>query len=905
MPRENNIIRRFSCCLILALTLGTLAQAQPQPDGYRRFFKKPTNSPEFWEAISFEMETGRFDLAAEHLDNWTRLGYNDKDLVDIHRQDGLTPFLRMNLIKEWYTEKSLSFDERKDGRANPIKKKRNDEKLAAWNKRAQEQAATLLKKVTEAVAKDRGNEKSIETYVNNLNASPEERQFAFNRLYDSGELAIPHLLTLLSLKEPEEREPILKAMIRFKPEIVPPLVAALDMSETDRRLDILYVLTNHPTFWERKLVDPVPYLWPLTAESQRSEPLRKIALKILAKFYKRDVDRLPQPWQELTIEAEKYYQRQVRDLLQPQLSLWVWNKAEGKVEKKTFPNEVARKYFINRYAKQALTFRPSYRPAQLVFLSYAIDEGFDLPGHGPMMPGPMGDADPPKADPPKDPPVDPKQQPIGKLKPALKEVLSKLSTDLLMDLLRRGLRARDNKLILAPIKILGERKQVEAAWAGPQGKSLLTEALFYGEPRVEMAAAKSFLSIPGALNVQTREQILEVIRRAIQRELEGGKAPKMMMALTQPTTLAAIETNAPKFGFEPVIADSGKKVVDRILNNADVDVLVLDPNIKDPEFSRVIAQIANDRFAHRTPIFVPAIPNSPRSQTILDRIQVALDEIERIRSLQLRNLTEEEKRILEFRVSKTLKETKDRFEAGRDKRILELQIYVDKLNDHYDEERARRMELLKLLNRDKPNVVILDSRYVTDPFYLADQVRNALVQANFVPLAPAEREEYAEQALQWLVEIAREEGAGFSRLAVNPAQMPKATEDRLQKLQEVLLRAMNSQKLSNEARQHAIEVVSKLPDPDVQRSLIILAMSKSKTPEEVPVRITAIKYLQEHLQTHGFPGARQMQLLKRDVASQVRNPTLNKGVREALALLQGNLTPDNRSNGARLLELNP
>src|SRR5262245_19416165 len=42
-----------------------LAKAEEE---YRVFFKKPVEVPEFWAAISFEINLGKFDVAALHLD---------------------------------------------------------------------------------------------------------------------------------------------------------------------------------------------------------------------------------------------------------------------------------------------------------------------------------------------------------------------------------------------------------------------------------------------------------------------------------------------------------------------------------------------------------------------------------------------------------------------------------------------------------------------------------------------------------------------------------------------------------------------------------------------------------------------------------------------------------------------
>ena len=43
--------------------------ADRDEDDYRQFFKKPTNTAEFWKALQFEIDVGKYDLAAVHLRN--------------------------------------------------------------------------------------------------------------------------------------------------------------------------------------------------------------------------------------------------------------------------------------------------------------------------------------------------------------------------------------------------------------------------------------------------------------------------------------------------------------------------------------------------------------------------------------------------------------------------------------------------------------------------------------------------------------------------------------------------------------------------------------------------------------------------------------------------------------------
>ena len=55
------------------------------PDDYRRLFKKPETVAEFWKAMQFEIEVGRFDLAARLLHGLLDKNPDDKSLLDLGR----------------------------------------------------------------------------------------------------------------------------------------------------------------------------------------------------------------------------------------------------------------------------------------------------------------------------------------------------------------------------------------------------------------------------------------------------------------------------------------------------------------------------------------------------------------------------------------------------------------------------------------------------------------------------------------------------------------------------------------------------------------------------------------------------------------------------------------------------
>src|SRR6516162_5481533 len=69
-------------------------------DPYRQFMKKPETAQEFWAAMRFEIEVGKFNLAAEDLKGFLAKKPTDEDLLEIEKREGMSAFLRLLTIKD-------------------------------------------------------------------------------------------------------------------------------------------------------------------------------------------------------------------------------------------------------------------------------------------------------------------------------------------------------------------------------------------------------------------------------------------------------------------------------------------------------------------------------------------------------------------------------------------------------------------------------------------------------------------------------------------------------------------------------------------------------------------------------------------------------------------------------------
>ncbi len=180
-------------------------------EDYRRFFKKPTTSAEFWAAMQFELDIGKYDLAAGLLHGMLALKPTEAELVQIHQRDGMASFLKLRLLREWvkvppFDEKrylgTIAYLEKINEDVNKIanlreqmhKEKKARADAIKLNEEANKDVEELIKLVTTAVKNHLRDPVRINKWVQHLKASPEERVYALKELYASGALVVPYLL---------------------------------------------------------------------------------------------------------------------------------------------------------------------------------------------------------------------------------------------------------------------------------------------------------------------------------------------------------------------------------------------------------------------------------------------------------------------------------------------------------------------------------------------------------------------------------------------------------------------------------------------------------------------------------------------------------------------------------------
>lgn len=531
---RNLIARWTAASMILIVAISPLA-AQTN---YREYFKKPETAPEFWTAMQYEIEVGQFNIAAGLLKSFLEKNPTDDELFQIEERDGIATFLKLLTIPAL----------RKD-------------------------AAPLVDRVSEVVKQKLSDPVRIRKFIANLQATPEERAYAIVELRRSKAMAVPYLVeTLRSSEDPKLHVAILSAMLRLNRDIVPPLLAALDIDDPALRIELIDLLD------ERAEMNAVPYLWYLSASSKVADLVRSKATAALAHLLGVDPTKLPSAKVVLTQEAEKYYRHEKKGTDPRGNTIWIWDGKQFILPPPVYNETQAEEYYGLKFARQALDLDPTYRPAQIVLLSLALEKAYERAGL---------------------------DQPLEKGSPNIKDVLRSVNPDLLIAVLDRALADKRLPVALGAIRALGDLTETRAGYSRSNQPAVLVRALQYPDRRVQMAAADALLHMHTHPHPTASTRIVEVLRRA----LASDEVPRVLIADMKLNRANSVAGAIKQSGFETVVAQTGREVLRRLAEASDIDVLLLDSALPDPGLNYLLAQLRADIDSGLLPILITVAPD--------------------------------------------------------------------------------------------------------------------------------------------------------------------------------------------------------------------------------------------------------------------------------------------------------
>jgi CheY-like chemotaxis protein len=577
-----------------------IEQAQEE---YRIFFKEPKTVLEYWAAIKFEMQVGKFDIAAYHLDKLNQLLElknkdvqedellkieENKQLLQIEELEGLNTLLKLKLIKQWSKNKELQEE-------------------------AVKNVEILIDRAMLLLDKHLGSSARLSGFIESLTDKvPEIRNHAFMQIQRAKHRATPLLVE--ALRSGKNTEIIKQTMLKLDDDIIPPLLEVLkarnkgDAEDKDLRLALLHIIKYR--FDKRA----VPYLWHMSESTLYPPSVRAAAKDTLATLLNTKI----QPRRErvfvfggyekllpakvaLVQLAERYYQHKVRyhdleempdrddplkKVVVPAYKIWLVDNTTGQIIPKAqllLPDE-ARFAFGLRYAKEALDLDKEYIPAQVIYLSFLLEAEFTRKPYDGQLDKLLTEKSP----------------------PALARLLAKIDYELLITVLERAMADHNYAVMLPLIDALGDRGEVRAAMPTSAGApGALVRALYYPDRRVQYAAARALLKLPSSPSPVASARVVEVLRRFLAAE----PAPKVLIAFARDARAAELRQVAEEAGFKAEVAVDTKEAIQKLRAAADYDAILIDESVPIGELPFALAQLRTDQDAGRLALLVVAPPD--------------------------------------------------------------------------------------------------------------------------------------------------------------------------------------------------------------------------------------------------------------------------------------------------------
>jgi len=440
-------------------------------------------------------------------------------------------------------------------------------------------ARPLIERVTAVVRKFVSDPVRIQKYVRNLSASREERQYAIDQLRIAGPYAVPYLVQALRTTDDSNIQArILGTMRAMKGDMAPPVLAILNVDPlaTEARDVPRLRVAMISLLRDRMDSRVVPYLWYLSASPRQLDVVRETARDALVYFLNRPADRLPPATTALTREANRYYEHKA-DLSPEPSTVWEWTGRDFVMPPAQATPSQAEEYYGIRFAKQALDLDPRDAAAQVVFLSLAVDKAVARAGL---------------------------DQPLDKA-PAVKELLKVVNPELTMAVLDRALNEHRLPVILGAVRALGDLAEVRAIHSQGQQTPVLVRALDYPDRRVQMAAADAIMNIPATPAGDTPARVVDVLRRALGTDSQA----RAIVADRKSDRGSAVAHSLRQVGYEVELARTGRQVMSELERASDVDVVVVDQGLPDPELPYLLGQLRSDIHSGLLPVVVTYGPN--------------------------------------------------------------------------------------------------------------------------------------------------------------------------------------------------------------------------------------------------------------------------------------------------------
>mgnify|MGYP006274359819 FL=1 len=375
-------------------------------------------------------------------------------------------------------------------------------------------------------------------------------------------------------QEEGDRRIVTRALLELGADTIPALIGALNMPDPLWRQQVLAVLEARAEIGQ-DLGTIEPALWMVLADDKSGVTMKVLARRLLGRLLKTDIDRLPDSAKRLTQLAELFLRRKYPFSDPENLQVWRWTAkglvagmAEG-AKTALVRRDEAEAYWGEKCARAAVALRSNDPRARQILLAFLMQS----------------------------PPV-PASAPLAAARPDLMALLAGQDVGTLEALLRLAMELDKPGMARHLLETFAAR-----ADSGPL--NLYQLALDHGDRRVRMAAIEAIVRLPKPPSNAVAGKVVDTLTQFLAASnLASGKKGRAVVAMASPVIREEVTKALEANGRVVETLDTTRELVRRVRSAADIDLIVLDSNIPDPDLAGALAQLSADSVASRLPVVV-------------------------------------------------------------------------------------------------------------------------------------------------------------------------------------------------------------------------------------------------------------------------------------------------------------
>ncbi len=444
----------------------------------------------------------------------------------------------------------------------------------------------LLQRMNQVFRRAATSEQRIDQLIADLNGTVQQRDVAILQLQSAGPIVVPRLLAHMSdPKQVDQRNLLLYTLIRLGRQMIPPLLAAMDVPDANLRATVIEALGWMGTS------DEAPHLWHPAFGPDQPASVRISARHALARILFGSVDKVELvsaygATRELERIARQHfiggYQWPLQD--DGSVAYWLWDTQTEVLTRTNLSPEAASLLVGTRLARQAISLLPENRNLQALYLGLSLATAVHKVGWDrPLPTGPN----------------------------TAHNLALTAGEEVMSEVLSQAIDAANPASAVSALQVLGQIGTRHQLYVKDRKGSPIIAALNYPNLRVQFAAACTILQLDPDRPFRGSSRVVDILRHALS---DGGAARGLAIDADsdRASNVAAILEN---LGYEPDFATTGQDGFRIAAARGDVELILLHTNSVRWGLSQTIVNLRADARTANIPIAIYG-PDSLRHEML-------------------------------------------------------------------------------------------------------------------------------------------------------------------------------------------------------------------------------------------------------------------------------------------------